>query len=75
VKIDHEAIMKNFVYVLNKYKGEQPHGEVEIFKTLVLDEPNALMDINGDNITHRPFWREMVEFVALLERAKNGDQI
>jgi MinD-like ATPase involved in chromosome partitioning or flagellar assembly len=71
IKMDREMVMKKFVYVLNKYKGTQPHNEIEIFKTLVLDESNALAAISGDAITQRPFWHELIEFAGLLERVKN----
>jgi cellulose biosynthesis protein BcsQ len=67
-QIENEILLKKFIYVLNKYNNYQPHKDISILKTLAFDESNDIMDITGNAILQRPFWKDMKELSVLLDR-------
>ena len=65
-QIDHEILLKKFIYVLNKYSGFKPHTEIDIFSTLSIDS-EPLLNLSIPEIKRHPFWGELVQLASMLE--------
>jgi len=64
-QIDNEILLKKFVYVLNKFKGFQPHTEIDILATLPQDS-ESLLNLAMPDIKRRPFWGELTKLSSML---------
>ncbi|MDR1558171.1 MAG: hypothetical protein LBS84_00485 [Clostridiales bacterium] len=69
-QIDDEILLKKFIYVLNKYKGFQPHTEINIFTTLPEDS-EPLLNLAMPDIKRRPFWGELGKLSSMLDEVRS----
>ncbi|MDR1913721.1 MAG: hypothetical protein LBQ68_04450 [Clostridiales bacterium] len=67
-QLNNKSLLNRFLYIQNKYRGYQPHQEIEIFRKLSFEETNAIMDIGGEEILQRPIWQDISKLGDMLLR-------